>query len=124
MGFNVEIIDHEADGYLGFVVSGEWVLEHVFELIDVVAAETMRRQRNRVLVDIRAVSGTPTDMDRYKWAVRASEVIGGRIRAAVLGRTNQLNKFGENTAVNRGGDVLTETDPEAALRWLLRKPGV
>jgi hypothetical protein len=105
------------------VVSGVWVLEHVFELIDTVAAETMRRQRNRVLVDIRAVSGTPTDMDRYRWAVRASEVIGGRIRAAVLGRTNQLNKFGENTAVNRGGDVLIETDPQAAMDWLLRKPG-
>jgi len=120
VGFKLDIAHNEAGGYLAYTVAGPWTLQNTYALIDSIKQETGRHGVTRVLVDMRATEGLPSDMDRYKWGVRAAEVLGGRVRVAVLGRSEQINRFGENTAVNRGADVNTLTDPDEALRWLTR----
>ena len=41
------------------------------------------------------------------------------LKVAVLGRAEQITKFGENVAVNRGARVLVCSEKTEALRWLL-----
>lgn len=122
MGFELQIVHHTVGDYVSFTATGTWTLRSVYDLIDTVRQECARFSVNRALVDIRQLGGMPSEMDRYNWGVRAATVIGGRVRVAVLARADQINRFGENTAVNRGADINTLTDADEALRWMMQRP--
>ena len=106
--------------YLEIGVAGTWSLENVYALIDATRDECDRLAVNRVLVDTRAMTGQPTEMGRFKGGVRTAEVLGGKIRVALLSRAELITRFGENAAVNRGANLRVWTDREEAIAWLLQ----
>ena len=59
-----EIRVEPCEGYLCVSARGAWVLSDIEDLIDRVASEAQQRGAARVLLDIRAGSGIPSDRDR------------------------------------------------------------
>jgi hypothetical protein len=50
--------------------------------------------------------------------VRVAAVLRHRIRLAVVARADYIDKFGENTAVNRGARMAVMSSEEHARAWL------
>jgi len=48
-----------------------------------------------------------------------AEIFEHRFKIAALVREDQINRSGENAAVNRGARLFVTADEESALRWLI-----
>lgn len=73
----------------------------------------------KVLVDLSGVEGQLPEMQKYTLGeVIASRLLGLRI-GVVLNRNAPLTRFGENTAVNRGADLMVGYDVDQILAWLV-----
>jgi hypothetical protein len=72
----------------------------------------------KVLGDIRGVQENIPTFDRYELGVALARILGGRIQFALLAPSAIIDKTGENSAVNRGGNVFVTDSLEEALRWL------
>jgi hypothetical protein len=96
-----------------------WSLDGMKELVDLVNQSCRQLHYERVLLDTTAVPGEPEYFDRYQIGVYIAQVMPGRPRVAVLARPEGINKFGEDTAVNRGAVLLVTGDRNEAITWLL-----
>lgn len=80
---------------------------------------TCREQNlNKVLVDMRNMPGDPSLLDRHLHGIEVAKIWGSRIKAALVLRTERLSHMTENTAVNRGANVLSTSDFARAMEWL------
>ncbi len=90
-------------------------------------AEASRAGRDRVLVDVRSITGRiPTILDRFEMGVRIAEhylASDPRVRLAVLGHEPMIHpeRFGELVARNRGADARVFSDEALAHDWLLER---
>jgi len=114
---NLSVTSETYDRYLKVTVTGQWQLDDVLELIQVIKAEAERAGRERVLVDLRGVDGRPSQMDRFFAGKQVAEDLG-KFRIAVVSRPEYINKFAENTAVNRGARFAVMPSEEEAINWL------
>jgi hypothetical protein len=101
-----------------FDVSGPWNLADIFALIARVREEADAAGLDVALVDLLDVPGPIPQMERFFAGKRVAEVLKHRIRLAVVARAEYINKFGENTAVNRGARMAVLSSQEHALAWL------
>jgi hypothetical protein len=101
-----------------FDVSGAWNLTDIFALIDRVRQEADAAGLAAVLVDLSAVPGPIPQMERFFAGERVAAVLRHRIRLAVVARAEYIDKFGENTAVNRGARMAVMLSEEHARAWL------
>jgi hypothetical protein len=116
-------VDIEArDGYLFMHVVGQWRLSDIQELVTMIRLEAARRGYTHVLVDMLGVSGKPSEADRFAVGLAATSPPRGHLKVAILYPADLINKLAENTAVNRGAQLLVTSDGEAALIWLLDTP--
>jgi hypothetical protein len=115
------------EGILHAVVTGEFELTGAqidfLELLD--AAH--RRGATKVLIDGQQMTGSPADFERFLYGEFAAwatlEVMKERkttVRFAYVIHEplRDPHRFGENVAVNRGMDVKTFEDTNAAREWL------
>ena len=72
-----------------------------------------------VLIDVRDVAGSLSDMDRYDIGVGGAS-LGIRVPVAIVGMEPLIepDRLGEVVARNRGMNVRAFTDYEAARTWL------
>jgi len=108
----------KASRYVHFDVSGPWNLADIFALIGRVREEADAAHLDAALVDLLDVPGPIPQMERFFAGKRVAEVLKHQIRLAVLVRAEYINKFGENTAVNRGARMAVLSSEEHALAWL------
>ena len=106
------------DTYLRMTATGTYKKKDLMELIELIKAEADRTGRKKVLVNIHEVEGTPKMMDRYDIGVHCAHVWGPWIKVAAVYRSELINKFGEDVAVNRGARLRVEPTEEEALEWL------
>jgi len=65
------------------------------------------------------MDGKVSILDRFELGVLVVRKLRGTIRkAASVYRAQEIKKFAEDVAVNRGGNMRTFSDLEAALQWL------
>ena len=107
-----------ASRFIRFDVSGAWNLADIFALIGRVREEADAAGLDAALVDLLDVPGPIPQMERFFAGKRVAEVLKHRIRLAVVAREEYINKFGENTAVNRGARMAVLSSEEHALAWL------
>ena len=89
-----------------------------FTTIHEVSKRCENEKLNKVLVDIREMSGNPSIIDRYETGVRIAEVWGSKIKAAGVARRSMINFMVETVAVNRGAEFRVFSDMDLALKWL------
>jgi hypothetical protein len=85
--------------------------------------EAVKSGDTRVLIDAYGVSAPKSDIDRFDAGATIAELFRGRIKLAILYPPAIINKLAEDTAVNRGADVLVVADERVALEWLFAKRG-
>lgn len=87
-------------------------------LIDRVDQDCAAGGFSRLLLDITGVAPPKSEIDRYLVGAYAAERLAHRVRVAVLWQDEHINRFGENTAVNRGAVHRVFSDRAEALAWL------
>ncbi len=74
--------------------------------------------QNRVLIDMRETEPPQRDFERYLAGKAFSSVLRPPLRVAVLYAAENIDKFAENTAVNRGALLRVTSDLDEAIKWL------
>ncbi|MDH4231290.1 MAG: hypothetical protein OEW04_04580 [Nitrospirota bacterium] len=97
-------------------------MQRAKELFDEIDQAGRKHDKKRTLVDITGMlqfESAPV-IERFEIAAYVGETQTRGTRTAFLLSEKQMmpDKFGENVAVNRGGNVITTTDLKEALEWL------
>ncbi len=115
-----EFAFEERGSYLFVRAWGPSDPESVRKGLIIIRDKAMETGLTRVLVDARGVDGPLREFDRFLIGEAVAELLRARFKVAFLYRAENINKFAENTAVNRGANVLIVADEAQALDWLLR----
>ena len=113
-----QVVFEPENGYLRVRVRGRYPSGSYSELLRGVLDETNRLRLNKILVDCRDVAAPESEVDRFKLGVAIADLFGQRFKIAILYPPELINKFTEDTAVNRGADVLVVGEEASALDWL------
>lgn len=97
---------------------GLFTFQGMVPVIDQIKAETEARQCFKILIDFRALQA-PEVWEQYQSVSYMAESWGMQICAAGLAPANQINRLGENTAVNRGANFAMFSELAMAVEWLL-----
>ena len=108
------------EGYLYAKITGAYNETAFMSYAEKIYEACKREKTYKVLLDGLVVRGTdvPTT-DRFFIGERYAEVLGSKIKLAVLWREKHIDHFYETVVRNRGGFVFVSGDLESALEWLL-----
>ena len=104
--------------YLMIEVTGTYTFKALIATIHEVAEHCRQEKLGKVLIDLRSVSGRPSNFERYQFGLEIVKVWGREIRAAIVAPVGMGTRMTENTAVNRGAQMKVTTSMEEALGWL------
>ena len=118
------------EGFLRADVGGVFVLHKANDCFARLIQTIAEHKTNRVLVDIRELTGTLTTMDRYEHSVFAANALSRAYSSGVSPATRfayvakppvlDNERFGETVAKNRGVNVHSTDNMEEAIEWLER----
>lgn len=114
----------KVDGYLVIRLSGPISMERVERLLAGIRRTCARRRATRVLLDVRAMTGSITLAERYEISVRAVDALAPVVKRAALVAQPELihpDKFGVAVATRRGLPSNIFDDMDDAVAWLQRK---
>jgi hypothetical protein len=114
----VQVTLSKQPGYLLFTVTGAYDFEDFRTIVQAARDECIRSGANQALVDIRIVTGDIPNLERYSLGVLFAQTWTGRLRAGILAPGDRINKFFENTAVNRYAQVIVHAEEAVVLEWL------
>lgn len=106
-------------GYLYVTAHGEWDLASAKEHMGRVEAASEEAGLSRVLVDFRSMTPPSQEMDRFQAGLHAAQVWKPPMRVAGVWAAENITRFAENTAVNRGAVFRMFPNETEALAWLL-----
>ncbi len=104
--------------YLLVELNEQYSLDLVTRTIHEIAEGCQEEHLNKVLVDLTAMQGSPSIIDRYETGVKISEIWGSKIKAATVAKMSIINFMAETVAVNRGAKFKVFTEINPALEWL------
>ena len=73
----------------------------------------------RILFDLTKWSKPDSEMTRFYTGKYLAETLAYHFKTAAFTQPEAINKFGENTAVNRGARFRIFTDETSAIKWLM-----
>jgi len=106
--------------YLLVKAEGLWCTEQAMEMIDQTKEAALEAGHRRILMDLSAWSKPLDEFTRFEFGVYLAEALPPPYRVAAHTDPRHINRFAENTAVNRGAQFRIFSSEEEALRWLLR----
>src|SRR5690349_9405006 len=109
--------------YLRAICRGEFTPTTTLEALGSIHDEAVKSGHTRVLIDALDQPAPPPEMVRYQFGLAVADVFGHRFKVAMLYPEALINRFGENTAVNRGAFFRAFGDEQAALHWLVGNEG-
>ncbi len=77
--------------------------------------------QHRVLIDATTASGEYWELDKYDIGVAISELFKYPFKVAAVEAPENITKFSEDTAVNRGASYYVAFSIEEGLEWLLKE---
>lgn len=125
---NYEIVSHAK--FLRINVNGILSVKEAIDISYTAIGQCYEQNKKGILVDARAVTGNITDMDRFTFSAKISQIYleflskykhGVSIAMCLNEATADPSKYGENVEKNRFIDVVVFTDIERAARWLESK---
>ena len=100
-------------------VSGQWTAKDMKQTIDQIRNEADRQGSNRLLFDMQELPRPASEMTRFWSGDYLAKVLPPPFKVAAFANSVDINKFGENTAVNRQAWFRIFNEEQPALRWLL-----
>jgi hypothetical protein len=116
----IECVDR--GDYLLVTVHGVWTEDFARKVIDTARAEAVNCDRRRILLDLLELSRPEREFTRYLSGKYLAEAMGSQFSIAAFGRPENITRYAETVAQNRGATLTVFTDQESALEWLLRQP--
>lgn len=116
---NIELTFEVFDDYLKIRLTGENPFSEIEEILTTIMRLAEDNKRNRVLIDAVDIPDV-TDMEKYYLGTLGATMYRGKIKVALLRKQEHINKFTENVAVNRGGELYISSDESDALDWLMK----
>ena len=114
--------------YLRATVAGDYNLRAAQDVYDRAVKTAVASGHTRVLIDASAVSGAPTQDERYmlglfvaaEQRILSAKTPPVQVQVAVFARPpfTDPSRFGETVAVNRGAKLKVSERLEEALAWL------
>ena len=106
--------------YLYFTISGEYDRADFTSYAALIMKECGNQNVHKVLINALQVSGTDLSiMERYIVGEVVAQLFPSSIKLAVVWPEEDINKFAETVAVNRGVFIRVFPDVAAAEHWLL-----
>ena len=106
--------------YLYLTISGDYNKDDFRRFPKIIMDECEKTGAEKVLINALNVSGTNVPaMERFYMGEEIARVIGSKVKIAVAWPEKDINKFAENVAVNRGGNICVLGDLVSAENWLL-----
>lgn len=115
-------VEHRT-GYLAVAARGPWDLSRVKDHMIKVQKASEEAGLSRVLIDFRMMDPPSQQIDRFHAGVHAAAVWKPPMRVAGIWFWENIDRFAEDTAVNRGAVFRMFTDEPRALAWLLDEDG-
>ena len=109
------------DGYVEVVLKGPYTTAEFPWAYDQVLRAVERRPDARVLLNLLAVEGLPSVIDRFLFGQTASLTLPRTLKLAAVATEPILDpqRFGERVAQNRGAWVRVFGNAAEAVEWLL-----
>ncbi len=117
---DVELAFEEREHYLFVGGQGPSDMDTMRRVLALIRDRAQLAGLTRILIDAHRVEPPRSGLHRFQMGELIAELFGARYRLAVLSPARVINKFAENTAVNRGAIILVTDDENEALGWLLR----
>lgn len=117
MPYKTEIIKKE-DYLILKITSGEWELGKLKQFVLDLKEELKTHNMNKALVDLRIFNYNPSDLQRHQLGLFIAEHLKHPIKISAVAKKRFINKFAEDTAVNRGVQLLATHDFDEAVKWL------
>ena len=118
MGLDVQV--HEADTYLSIKAEGRYSRADLSGLFDRVKAESEKRARQNVVLDVTKIAGTIPLMDMFALGEHCSKLWKPPFRIAIISPEVGVYNFFENVARNRGVQVAVVPNHNAAMDWFAK----
>ena len=106
------------DTYLHYKCCGDYSLKEGEQLLQKIYNTCLKYKVKSVLVDITEKNGHIPDVHRFLLGKFIAQLYSYKIKIAVIGRRDEINKFSEDVAINRGGRLLVTADKDEAVVWL------
>jgi hypothetical protein len=111
----------ETDQHLVAIVSGKLTYGNTKELIDLLESESSKRGYDLFLVDMLQTGPPEKEIHRFYLGEYAASTLRKELKVDIVYPEELINKFFENTAVNRGATLTVVSDRVEALSWLLEQ---
>lgn len=105
--------------HLHIVCAGPYHLTDGMALIQRIREECERSGCDHVLLDLRPIIGSMPNLQRYQLGERAAEEL--RCRLGIISRIEDINRFFENVASNRGLKTYVGSEADDVWQWLWKK---
>ena len=106
--------------YLEVVFTGQRSSVALSALIDEVYKQCQRNDFKRILIDLSGAKGELRETGRFEVGKKVSQVFNYLYKILAIEKEERINKLAENTAVNRGANLLVTSDRKKGLDWLLK----
>ena len=101
------------------IITGEYNSSDFHSYPKTILAECEKERMSKVLVNALEVKGTNiSTMDRFFLGEEISKTFGPKIKIAVAWPAQDINKFAETVALNRGAYIRVMGDINSAEKWL------
>ena len=107
--------------YLIAEVSGQWEKYDAIKTIDTICNEANRRDKTRILIDIRHLIPPSSDLDYFYTGTYFAKLLCPPFKTATLWTMEDYSRFAEFVAVNYGAQVASFFEKDEALKWLLER---
>jgi hypothetical protein len=106
--------------YLEVIFTGQRSSAALSNLIDEVYKECQKNDLKRILIDLSGAKGELRGFGRFEIGKKVSRVFNIQYKILAIEKEERINKLAENTAVNRGANLLVTSDRKKGLDWLLK----
>lgn len=113
---------YNEEGYLLVKVGIPWTTKTAKQMIDEARIEATKHKQYRILFDLTQWTQPDSDMTRFNSGEYLATVFTYPFKVAAFALPAAINKFGENTAVNRGAWFRIFPGKAQAIEWLMQEP--
>jgi hypothetical protein len=106
-------------GYVRFMAGGPYDFEDFKRFVAYIKATCDEHGTSRALIDLMPMEGDIPQFERYEIGLLVAQVWGSKLKGATLAPAERVNRFAENTAVNRQARLRVFFDEPSALEWLM-----
>ena len=114
-----DIKAEEKEHYLYILAGGDYDVSAMQERLEGLKAWAKRTRKFRVLINTLDLALPKNDFDKFIVGEAFGRLAKPPLKIAIVSPTEMVNKFLEDTAVNRGASVFVSTKLGTAVEWLL-----